>query len=279
MRVTVLGAGGMLGQDLVLTAPEGIELSAFSRRQLDITDTAAVRAHIAGTQPQVILNAAAYTAVDDAEDNREATFRVNGAAVGELGHLAAHVGARVVHFSTGYVFDGRSRKPYVEDAPTHPLNTYGASKLAGELALGETGVRFLVLRTQWLFGAHGRSFPRTMWERATRHEPTRVVSDQTGRPTYTVDLARAAWELVRLEVEGVLHVANSDLATWYDVASCIFSLADSEDLVTPCTTEEYPVAAQRPRYSVLDTTRAERILGHALPTWRDAIQRFLREAP
>src|SRR6266550_3979493 len=213
MRVTVLGAGGMLGQDLVLTAPEGIELSAFSRRQLDITDSAAVRAHIAGTQPQVILNAAAYTAVDDAEDNREATFRVNGAAVGELGHLAAHVGARVVHFSTDYVFDGRSRKPYAEDALTQPLNTYGASKL------------------------------------------------------------------VRLEVEGVLHGANSDLATWYDVASCIFSLVDSEDLVTPCTTEEYPVAAQRPRYSVLDTTRAERILGHALPTWRDAIQRFLREAP
>src|SRR6266566_1308733 len=246
MRVMVLGAGGMLGRDLVATAPPAFRLFPFTHADLDITDQVLLKSRIRELQPQIIVNAAAYTSVDMAEDDRDLAFLVNRDAVGVLASLAAHCGARVVHFSTDYVFDGNVTTPYPEDAPTNPINVYGASKLAGEEALRASGAQFLLIRTQWLFGAHGKSFPRLMWDRARQGLITRVVADQTGRPSYTMDVASATWQLSQRAVMGVFHVANSGSATWYEVANHIFTAFGRASLVSPCGTADYPTRARRP---------------------------------
>ena len=277
MRAMILGAGGMLGHDLVATAFDAVFLSPFHRTELDITDTRALAAAVARVRPDVVLNAAAYTAVDAAESEPEAAFRVNAEAVGELGRIAARAGARVVHFSSDHVFDGTASAPYREESLTSPLNVYGTSKLAGEKALGGSGAAFLIIRTQWLFGVAGRSFPRTMWERATQRLPTRVVTDQLGRPTSTIDLARATWKLVLAAITGTVHVANAGQASWYEVAGRVFAAAGAPALLTPCRSDEYPTVARRPVHAVLDTARADALMGGPLPTWRDALERFLQE--
>jgi dTDP-4-dehydrorhamnose reductase len=276
MRVMILGAGGMLGHDLVANAPEGTALYPLTRADLDITNSRSLSAAVVKVEPDVIVNAAGYAAVDRAESERELAFRVNADAVGELGRIAAQEGARVVHFSTDYVFDGAATQPYEEESPTNPINAYGASKLAGETALRRSGAVFLILRTQWLFGVHGRSFPRTMWERAKAGLATKVVSDQTGRPTYTRDLARAAWRLIDQGAAGLLHVANHGEATWFDVAAYVFSEAGSSPLLTACTTNDYPTAARRPRYSSLDTRRLESCLSEPLLSFQAALDDFLK---
>jgi len=277
MRAMVLGAGGLLGHDLVATAPPDVTLLAFARAELDITDSFGLAAAVLEQEPDVVISAAAYTAVDRAESEPEATFRVNSAAVGELGRIAHAAGARVIHFSTDYVFDGTSGEPYAEESPTNPVNVYGAGKLAGERALAASGANCLIIRTQWLFGAHGRCFPRTMWERATARTASRVVSDQFGRPTYSLDLARATWTLIDRDLSGVLHVANAGVATWYDVARRVYAACGVEQLVQPCSTAQFASPAKRPARAVLGTTRSERTLGGPLPRWEDGIDRFLKE--
>jgi dTDP-4-dehydrorhamnose reductase len=274
--VVVLGAKGMLGTDLVATAPDDVRVDAFGRSELDITDPTAVARVLDKSAPDWVVNASAYTHVDKAETEFDRALAVNAAAVGRLGEVCASRNVRVVHFSTDYVFSGTGSRPYAENDPTDPLNAYGKSKLDGERALAATGVHALVLRTQWLYGVHGKSFPRTMWDRATSRTPTRVVTDQVGRPTYTLDLARATWDLVRRNAKGVYHVANSgESASWFDVASVVFEAAGASGLLSGCTTADYPTAAKRPRYSVLDTTRLAREAGIELRPWRIALAEFL----
>jgi dTDP-4-dehydrorhamnose reductase len=276
VRAILLGAGGMLGRALMGSAPKGVDLVAFRRSELDIADARALDRTLQESRPDVVINAAAYTAVDKAEAEREAAFRINGGAVGNLGRLAARIGSTVVHFSTDYVFDGRVSRPYREQDEPNPLNVYGASKLAGERALQASGAASLILRTSWLFGLHGRSFPRTMLERARSDLHTRVVRDQVGRPTSTTDLARATWHLLARQALGLTHVANSGFATWYDVARQIFRTVGRLHLLASCTSEEYSTGARRPPYSVLDTTRADVLLGSQLPPWETALASFLQ---
>ena len=276
-RALILGAAGMLGHDLVATAPQGVALFPFPKTALDITDAGALAAIVAEARPDTVINAAAYTAVDRAESEPEVAFRVNGAAVGALGRIARQAGARVIHFSTDYVFDGTSAEPYTEESQPNPINVYGASKLAGETALRASGAHYLIVRTQWLFGARGRSFPRTMWERATARSPSRVISDQVGRPTYSVDLARAVWRLGARELTGVIHVANAGVATWYDVAQRVYAGCGADQLVQPCSTAQFPLPAKRPARAVLNTARSEQALGGPLPRWQDALDRFITE--
>jgi len=276
MRAMLLGAGGMLGHDLAATVPATVTLFPYTKAELDITDEKALAATIATVKPDVVINAAAYTAVDRAETERDLAFRVNAEAVGALGRIARSNGARVIHFSTDYVFDGEAIDPYTEESPTNPVNMYGASKLAGENALRQSEADSLIIRTQWLFGVHGKSFPRTMWERAKASLQTKVVRDQTGRPTYAEDLAEAVWTLAQRGARGVLHVANDGNATWFELANHIFTRLDRSTLLSSCLTVEYPTAARRPRYSVLATTQLEQDMRGALPAWRAAVDRFLR---
>jgi dTDP-4-dehydrorhamnose reductase len=275
MKALLLGAGGMLGHDLAATVPPDVELVQVGRDQVDITDALATAATFDSTRPDVVLNAAGFTAVDRAESESAAAFAVNGDSVGRLGAQCAARGIRVVHFSTDYVFAGTSTRPYRETDEPAPINVYGASKLAGEVALLTSGADALIVRTQWLFGSHGTSFPRTMWDRANRHLPTSVVADQRGRPTRTIDLARATWQLVHREAAGVIHIANAGSASWYEVAEHIFSIAGASELLSKCESREYSRPAARPLFSVLDTTRAEELLG-ALPHWTVAVSEFLR---
>ena len=277
MRVMILGAGGMLGHDLIALAPQGARIFPFTRTDLDITLSTALATAVADVRPAVIINAAAYTAVDRAESDAELCFRVNADAVMDLGRIAARKNVRVVHFSTDHVFDGTATETYTEESSPNPVNTYGASKLAGERALRASGAKFVIIRTQWLFGVWGKCFPRVMWERARAGTPSRVVTDQVGRPTYGVDLARAAWKVVASHVDGVLHVANAGIATWFDVAKRVYSACHSEHLLKPCSTGQFPTVARRPALSVLSTVRFEQALGGPLPTWESGIEQFLAQ--
>lgn len=274
MRVLLLGCRGMLGSEIARLAPPEVQLVALSRADLDVTDFPAVERALVRYQPEWVVNATAYTAVDAAESDREAAEAVNATAVALLGQACARGGIRILHFSTDYVFDGSAREPYREDHPTSPLGVYGASKRNGEIGLIDSGARALIVRTSWLFGPNGKSFPRTMWERASARIPTRVVTDQRGAPTYAPHLATAAWSLLAQDHEGIWHVTNSGEATWYDVAHRVFSAADATELLSPCLTAEYPTPAKRPAYSVLDTTKAVKA-GITLQPWQEAVDAFV----
>jgi dTDP-4-dehydrorhamnose reductase len=278
MRALIFGAAGMLGTDLCATAPRGAALVALDIADADITDRTQVASALHDARPDWVINAAAYTAVDRAETEREVAVAVNGVAPGYIAEEAARRGIAVVHFSTDYVFAGTATSPYDEDDPVAPVNAYGESKLRGETAVLASGAHALVLRTQWLFGRAGKSFPRTMWERATDGLPTRVVNDQVGRPTYTRDLAVATWQLVEQRVAGIVHATNGGTpTTWFDFAHEVFARAGADGLLSPCTTADYPTPARRPSYSVLRTERLERLLSGPLPDWRDGLARFLGE--
>ena len=277
----VLGAGGMLGWDVVAGAPPSVELTALTRKDCDILQLPDLQAALRDLRPDAVINCAAYTAVDAAEGEAERALAVNGTAPGNVGRAAAAVGAAVVHLSTDYVFDGTARRPYRGDDAPRPLSVYGRSKLAGEQALRESGADHLVIRTSWLFGESGRSFPRTMWNRARAAQVTRVVNDQWGRPTYTGDLAGAIWRLLerwhpdQRRDTPCLHASNEGPpTTWLEIAQRVFTRAGRPDFVLPCTSTEYPAAARRPAYAVLDTGVFCRQVG-PLPDWRDALDRFL----
>jgi dTDP-4-dehydrorhamnose reductase len=278
MRALIFGAAGMLGTDLCAAAPRGTSLVALDAAAADITDRDRVVAALRDARPDWVINAAAYTAVDGAETERTVANAVNGVAPGYIAEEAARLGAALVHFSTDYDFAGAATSPYEESDPVAPVNAYGASKRRGEEAVLASGVHALVLRTQWLFGRAGKSFPRTMWERAMAGLPTRVVNDQVGRPTYTRDLAAATWQLVEQRASGIVHATNAGAAaTWFDVAQAVFERAGAPSLLAACTTAEYPTPARRPGYSVLSTKRLEGLLSRPLPDWRDALGRFLDE--
>lgn len=273
MRLLLTGAGGQLGRALpgVLGAHE---LVALSRSELDIRDIAAVRAAVARHRPQLVINAAAYNAVDAAEADPAAAHAVNEAGPRNLAQAAALAGAAVLHVSTDYVFDGESGAPYDEQAVPNPRSAYGRSKLAGERAVAAANPRHYVVRTAWLYAARGRNFPLTMLEQA-RRGPLRVVHDQTGSPTYAPHLAQAIAGLLEEQAPyGIYHLAGAGAATWYELAVALFERMGVAADLTPVRTDEFPRPAQRPRYSVLVTARQP---SRVLPPWRDGLDAFAAE--
>ena len=275
MRVLVIGAAGMLGHDLVAAAPPWSQVVSTTRADLDITDAITLERWLDDFRPAWVVNAAGFTDVDGAAREPTEAFAVNDVAVGTLGRLSARRRIGVVHYSSDYVFDGELDRPYREDDAPDPVNAYGRSKYAGELRLIESGAKSLVVRAQWLFGVRGRSFARTMWERANAELPTAVVADQRGRPSSSADVATATWSLIQRESTGLFHVANSGEATWFDVAVHVFARRGVSHLVTACTSDDMNRPARRPRNSVLATTKIEQVLGIRLPDWRRALDLFL----
>lgn len=275
MHAVIFGAAGMLGRAVCAAAPHGVSVSALDIDDVDITDRSQVAAALDRGHPALVINAAAYTAVDRAESDRETAEAVNALGPRHVAEEAAQRRIAVVHFSTDYVFPGTASTPRRESDPVAPVNAYGETKLRGEQHVLSSHAHALVVRTQWLFGPDGTSFPRTMWGRASARIPTRVVADQRGRPTYTPDLAVATWQLIAQRAHGIVHVTNGGApATWYDVAREVFERAGAESLLSACTSAEYPTAARRPAYSVLSTDLFER-LAPPLPDWRNALDRFL----
>ncbi|EGX56611.1 putative dTDP-4-dehydrorhamnose reductase [Streptomyces zinciresistens K42] len=281
MRWLVTGAGGMLGRDTVAELrTRGEPVTALDRAALDITDPAAVGRALTAHRPGLLVNCAAYTAVDAAEQDEERALRVNGDGPRLLARACAARGIRLVHLSTDYVFAGDAHAPYPEDHPTAPRTAYGRTKLAGERAVrAELPDAAVVVRTAWLYGVHGRSFVRTMIELAAGRDTVDVVDDQRGQPTWSADVAAAVADLgprVGAGATGVLHATNTGDGTWYDLAREVFRLLGADPgRVRPVRTADFPRPAPRPAYSVLAHTRRQR-LGLPRPRdWRTALREAL----
>ena len=270
-RYLITGAGGMLAYDLE-TALSGREVLPLSRAELDITNLAAVRSAVEGYD--VVINAAAYTGVDDAESNEDAAFAVNATGAGNLALAAAENGAILVQISTDYVFDGTATTPYPEDTPRGPVSAYGRSKAEGErLVLTANAARSYIVRTAWLYGAHGPNFAKTMLGLAATREQVAVVTDQVGQPTWTLDLARKIVEMIDVSAPyGIYHGTNTGEASWFDFAREVFSNAGLDpDRVTPTDSSAFIRPAPRPAYSVLGHDAWDAADLDPLRDWREAL--------
>lgn len=265
MRWLITGGGGMLAADVLeQVALTGEPVLALDRADLDLCDWRAVRDFVCAYRPRVVINCAAWTAVDDAEKHEDEALAINGRAVESLAEACLRAGSRLIQLSTDYVFDGQARVPYREDDTPRPVNAYGRTKLAGELAASG----HYVVRTAWLYGAGGRNFVQTMIRLAGERDTVNVVDDQRGQPTWTADLAGYLVRLAQSDLlPGVYHGTNSGETTWYGFAREIFSLLDADpDRVRPVTTAEYPLPASRPANSLLARTR-----GEPMRHWREAL--------
>ena len=275
----VTGATGQLGTDLQ-TLLTGADVTALGRRELDLTDEAAVRAVVGrwrddalarGARP-VVLNAAAYTAVDAAEGDEEVAGLVNGAAPGWLAQELAGRG-RLVHVSTDYVFDGDATRPYRTDDEPGPRTAYGRTKLAGERAVASVDDDAVVVRTAWVYAAHGRNFVRTMLRLESERDQVSVVTDQTGSPTWSADLARGLVEVAQSPARGLLHATGTGSTTWHGLARTVFAGAGADPArVLPVPTSAYPTPAPRPAYSVLDTAGWTAAGLTPLPAWEHSLR-------
>jgi dTDP-4-dehydrorhamnose reductase len=282
--ILLTGADGQLGHVLsTALAPQG-EVHATSRRELDLADADSVSSAVRALKPTIIVNAAAYTAVDRAETEQELAHAVNARAPAILADEAKRIGAILVHFSTDYVFDGERRTPYPEDAATAPLNVYGASKLAGEQAITASGAQALVFRTSWVYGARGSNFLLTIRRLAAERDELRIVADQVGVPNWTRTLADAVQRVIASgrpamsERAGIYHLSSDGQASWYDFACAIVG-DGSRTRVMPITTAEFPRPARRPAHAVLDTAKFRRVFGFGLPAWRSELEACLRTLP
>lgn len=296
-RILVTGAAGQVGLDLVQTLGGGLPLGgdgsfqpdgrsvsgdeflvvAATRRELDVTDAAAVRAVLATSRPDVIVHLAAYTAVDRAEEDPSACYAVNAEGTGHLSDAAAAVGAHFIAVSTDYVFDGEKGSAYVEQDATNPLNVYGASKLAGESRCSAADT---IVRTSWVMGVRGKNVVHAIADRAASGQFVRFVDDQTGTVTLASDLARSLVTLVRVRPGGCWHVANSGTTTWFDVARYVGEvLGRGDDFATAIRTDELspPPLARRPLRSDLSTQHWQAAQWRALPHWHDGVRRLLRD--
>jgi dTDP-4-dehydrorhamnose reductase len=298
--ILLIGRTGQIGADLKQLLPEIGNVIAPGREELNLAEPLQVRRAIAELRPQVIVNAAAYTAVDQAENDAAAARAINAEAPRVLADEARRVGALLVHYSTDYVFDGEKRSPYVESDSTHPLNVYGETKLEGEIAIRDSGAAHLILRTSWVYATRGKNFLRTAIRLATQKEELRIVRDQNGAPTWSREIAAATVRILGqllytksgalAAVRGTYHMTAGGRANWAGFAKAILgearslppndswlAAATSEKPliargVVPITTAEYPTAARRPAYSVLSNARLAETFGISLPDWQEQLK-------
>ena len=291
MTVLVTGANGQLGREMRIVSadsgnryvfadvvcPEGMETV-----RLDITDVDAVRRMVREYDVDVIVNCAAYTDVDKAESDVEMCTLLNVRGPENLAAVMKETGGLLVHVSTDYVFDGKSVIPYEEDMPCAPVCVYGITKFQGELAVQSAGCRHLIIRTSWLYSEFGKNFVRTMLALTSSRQHLDVVSDQTGTPTYALDLARVIYDIVEggksEGKDGIYHYSNEGVCTWYDLACAVAGFAGHTGCeISPCTSEEYPSPVKRPAYSVLDKKKIKDAFGIEVPFWRDSLKECLKK--
>ncbi len=295
-RILLVGAQGQVGQELAKTLaslPQLGSVVAVSRETLDLTDLAAIATLVASTNPSIIIDAAAYTAVDKAESEPELAYRINAEAPQALAQAAQKCGAALIHISTDYVFDGMAGSPRCETDATGPLGVYGQTKLAGEEAIRSTLEAHIILRTAWVYGTQGKgNFLKTMLRLGQERESLSVVADQVGSPTWAQDIAEAIAQLsIQLndrsrsnaaQLFGTYHYTNSGVASWYDFALAIFEEAQNLGIplkvqaVKPIATADYPTPATRPSYSVLNCQKIARTLGHSAPHWKESLRAMMK---
>ena len=292
MRLLVTGANGQVGWELRQSlAPLG-EVIALDRAACDLARPAEAARILRAATPDIIVNAAAYTAVDRAEQEEELATLINGTAVGEIAQAARQLGALLIHYSTDYVFDGRKDAPYAEDDVPSPISAYGRSKLAGERAIAQCGGRYLIVRTSWIYAARGHNFLKTVLRLARERDELRIVDDQIGAPTWARDLAaatavmskQARQEIARDGFEsGLFHVTGSGATSWFVFAQAVVKQAEQYGLlarkskIVPIASSEYPVAATRPKNSRLSGARARHRFQIALPEWEQSLAVCMRE--
>ena len=276
MNILVTGANGQLGMEMRNVSAGSAGRYIFTDvAELDITDTDAVDRVIASEKVDVIVNCAAYTNVDKAEEDEQAADLINHRAVAILATAAAKYGATLIHISTDYVFDGRSCVPYKEDDATSPTGAYGRTKLAGERAVIESGCRYLIFRTAWLYSPYGKNFVKTMMKLTAEKDSLNVVFDQVGTPTCAADLAALIYKVIAermLDHQGIYHFSNEGVCSWYDFAVEIRDLCGNICDIRPCHSDEFPSKVKRPHYSVLDKTNVKSSVDVTIPHWKDSLE-------
>jgi len=281
MKVLLLGSTGQLALALQATKPEHVTLTVAGRSQVDLANPAAVESFVSDSAADLVVNAAAYTAVDKAESEEELAHQINAQSVGAMAAAAARTGARFVHVSTDYVFDGSKAGLYDPDDATSPIGAYGRTKLAGEKLALSGCANSLIVRTAWLYSEHGNNFVKTMLRLMSSHPQVRVVADQVGTPTYALSLAQALWRLAETDSRGILHFTDSGVASWYDFACAIQEIGLQRGLlqkrvpVLPISTADFPTPAKRPGLSILDKSKTWTILGGAAGHWRASLELML----
>jgi dTDP-4-dehydrorhamnose reductase len=281
MIVLLLGSGGQLGSALQVTKPDDVKLITRDLPEFDFAKADALEKLVEEISPDLIINAAAYTAVDKAESEPELAMQANATGVGVIARAAERQGARLIHISTDYVFDGKAGRPYEPNDPASPLGVYGRTKLAGEKNALAACRNCLIVRTAWLYGDQGGNFVKTMLRVMASHPQVRVVSDQIGTPTYARSLAKALWILARTDHRGILHYTDSGVASWYDFADAIreealrLGVLKEAAPVLPISTAEYPLPAARPAFSILDKSETWALLGGPANHWRTNLREML----
>lgn len=284
MKVLVTGSAGQLGQDLVLLLQkQGHQVLGCDRQEMDITNLDQCVEIITGFRPDAVIHCAAHTAVDAAETDIDAAYLINAAGSRNVALAAEKAGAKLVYISTDYVFGGMGTQPYHEYDNTDPKSIYGKSKRAGEILVQSLSSKYFIVRTSWVYGKYGSNFVKTMLKLGQEKPQLQVVNDQIGSPTYTVDLANFLLELIQTEKYGVYHASNSEFCTWYEFTQAIF--AEAEELLglkftaklEPCTTEQFPRPAPRPRYSVLEHLSIRTNGFQDIRPWREGLRDFLLE--
>jgi dTDP-4-dehydrorhamnose reductase len=284
-RVLILGCKGQVGQALVQSASSHYDVVAFQRGDVDFTNTADLNAKISTVNASVIINAAAYTAVDKAETEIDLAWKINATAVKAIAEVAARHSAFMVHYSTDYVFNGKASTPYQPTDQTDPLSIYGQTKLAGEESVINTldAEKYLVLRTQWVHAPGGRNFVTTIARALQNNSSLRIVCDQVGTPTLAADIAEATWRALEARVSGLHHMTNTGAATWFDFAQAIKALLKIQKPdaqlaeLTPIATADYPLPAKRPAYALLDKSSLIAATGKTPRHWQDAFNAAWRE--
>lgn len=288
MRILLLGKHGQVGSELQTSLATLGELTAWGRQDLDLSNTDSIRAQIRQLQPGVIVNAAAYTAVDKAETEPDLAMQVNGVAPGVMAEEAARLNALLVHYSTDYVFDGAKSTPYTEEDAANPLNEYGRGKLAGEQAICAAASRYLIFRTTWVYDAHGKNFLNTIKRLGGQRSELTIVNDQIGAPTWSREIARATSRIIKLylahpmqeRINGIYHLTAQGHTSWFGFAQAAAGMGLFAGLPTPpvlraIPTSEYPTPARRPMYSVLSNVKVREQFGIQLPEWDASLHECL----
>lgn len=280
MKILITGAKGMLGTDLVpVLQGEGHEVMATDIEELDITVPDQIKEVVRATMPDIIINCAAYTQVDKAEEEPDKAFLINGKGTENIALVCREFGIDLCYLSTDYVFNGEKKEPYAPDDKTDPVNTYGASKLAGENAIRQIWDRFYIIRTSWMYGKNGKNFVYTILDLAKKKKELKVVDDQIGSPTWTVTLSNVISKLIRTQKYGIYHVTDETAGgiSWKKFAEEIVKQSSLSVKVIPIKTEDYPRPAPRPKNSVLDLTMVRLVLDEDLVSWDKSLQNFLSE--
>jgi dTDP-4-dehydrorhamnose reductase len=277
--ILVIGANGMLGRDLMSILPSSLpndDILGWDIEEIDIQEEEDTAFKIEKLRPDIVINVAAYTNVDGCESNQEKAFAINAEGARHVALSALKCRAKMVYLSTDYVFDGNKGEPYLEFDPPHPLNVYGLSKLKGEQYVQESSKDPLIIRTQWLYGKHGKNFVTSILRQASEKKVLSIVNDQIGSPTYTVDLAKAIVVLIQYDARGIFHVANNGLCTWYTFGQAILKISGMDKVkVVPISSKELGRPAIRPSYSVFNCQKLKRETGLTLRLWSEAVEDYL----